>query len=148
MEMPVFGDSEASRDWVQRRGAYALVLDGENFAAVEPRPGVYFLPGGGVKPGETTERALAREVKEELGWSIRDIRPTGRAVQHFSVRGIHYRLVASFFRVLQSDGCEAGAEFDLRWLPVGESDRLFHECHGWAVKMVAGANQAPREQEA
>jgi 8-oxo-dGTP pyrophosphatase MutT (NUDIX family) len=36
-------------------------------------PGAWDVVGGHVEPGETTESALAREVREETGWSLRRI---------------------------------------------------------------------------
>lgn len=34
-------------------------------------PGVWTLPGGGVKKGETPEQAAVREIREELGYTIK-----------------------------------------------------------------------------
>jgi NAD+ diphosphatase len=54
------------------RGEEILLARGLNFA-----DGMYSTPAGFVEPGETLEEAVAREINEELGISVRDIRYFG-----------------------------------------------------------------------
>ena len=55
------------------RGRRVLLLRGS--ARSPQHPNFWDLPGGGVKEGETLERALRREVMEETGLSARVGRP-------------------------------------------------------------------------
>ncbi|MGH2389429.1 MAG: NAD(+) diphosphatase [Chloroflexota bacterium] len=50
------------------RGDEILLARGVNFA-----DGMYSTPAGFVEPGETLEEAVAREINEELGITVRDI---------------------------------------------------------------------------
>lgn len=58
--------------------AAAALLDGDGRVLIAQRPagksmaGLWEFPGGKVKPGETPEYALARELEEELGIDIRE----------------------------------------------------------------------------
>lgn len=63
----------------QRTGVYAILpRDGRLLLThqIEPEP-EFQLPGGGVDAGETSIRALHREVLEETGWSIAGPRRLG-----------------------------------------------------------------------
>ncbi|MQA80291.1 MAG: GNAT family N-acetyltransferase [Streptosporangiales bacterium] len=58
----------------------ALVRDGRNRVYAQRRtaerrlfPGIWDIVGGHVEPGETPEAALAREIEEETGWTLRRI---------------------------------------------------------------------------
>lgn len=56
---------ERHRVYVQRRSASRRLL-----------PGIWDIVGGHLEAGETPEQALAREVEEETGWKVREIRST------------------------------------------------------------------------
>ena len=57
----------------------AIVMEGEKLLvckrAIEPRPGTWTLPAGYMENGETVEEAARREVREEAGAALIDLRP-------------------------------------------------------------------------
>lgn len=59
-------------------GVGAIVLAGDRVLLIlrgkEPLKGYWSLPGGAVETGESVEEALRREVREETGLEIREIR--------------------------------------------------------------------------
>lgn len=59
-----------------RPGAYGVLLR-EGRALLVRHGRAVLLPGGGIDPGETPTRALAREVLEETGWRIGPARRVG-----------------------------------------------------------------------
>lgn len=69
----------AGRVYRDRPGAYAILLRGGRLLVThQERPWPEFqLPGGGIDPGEQTLPALAREVREETGWSVTGLRRLG-----------------------------------------------------------------------
>lgn len=59
------------------RVAAVIVNDGKILAQRDTKTNEYYLPGGRVTFGETSEEALLREIKEELKIDIPDYRPFG-----------------------------------------------------------------------
>jgi 8-oxo-dGTP diphosphatase len=66
----VFGKPIKGYRYIERPGAYAIILDEAKRVAVVKNPLGYFLPGGGQDPGESPEETVKREVLEECGFSI------------------------------------------------------------------------------
>ncbi len=63
----------------ERRAARAIVFDADKKVALLHVSKKHFhkLPGGGVEAGESVEEALRREVSEEIGCEIQNIRELG-----------------------------------------------------------------------
>ncbi len=71
----------AKNNYSNRRSIYVLLFDDENkIASIKYREEIghmYPLPGGGVNEEEEWTEGLMREVKEEIGCIIKDIKPIG-----------------------------------------------------------------------
>lgn len=70
---------KAGQSYRRRPGVYAVLLDGDDLLTTfqhEPLP-EYQLPGGGIDKGEHPIAALHREVMEETGWHIANVRRVG-----------------------------------------------------------------------
>jgi len=78
-DIPQFG--EKIPGCIDRPGAYAVILKNDMLLAIE-KPDGYFLPGGGIDPGETKEIALLREIFEETGHQGKIISYLGVANQY------------------------------------------------------------------
>jgi len=59
-------------------GARILLIDNKRILLVKHTyQNQYFLPGGMIKPGETFEQAAKRELKEETGYQVDDLKLFG-----------------------------------------------------------------------
>ncbi len=68
---------------IPRTAARAIVLNKGNIALIHISKHKYHkLPGGGVDPGESIQEALAREMLEEVGCTIRVLGEVGEIIEH------------------------------------------------------------------
>ena len=138
---PVFGRAPTGAACHARPAAYAVILNADGLVAtvradVRGKP-EYWLPGGGTHLGETPEQTVARELREELGCTVRLIRRIGRATQFFYAGDERrwYEMMATFF--LAEFGPESIGAGELHWLDAREhADRFLHACHAWAASQV------------
>jgi 8-oxo-dGTP diphosphatase len=101
----------------------AVVVDGRLLAARRPArdgaPGGWELPGGKVEPGESPERALVREVAEELGCTVT---VTGTLAGEAPIGDT---MVLRVLTAELTDGQPAPHEHDaIRWLGAAELDSV------------------------
>lgn len=95
-----------------------MVTDGGKLLVLERSdpdwPGIA-CPGGHVEPGESFVRAAVREVKEETGLDVRELRLCG--VKQWTDPGKGYRYVVFLYRTDRFSGeLRASAEGKVYWL--------------------------------
>ena len=101
-----------------RRGAIGVLKqDGQYFmvqrAATVPKGGMWCFPGGHVESGETSRDAVIRELREELGLTVKPVRRVG------AVRVLDSRHVLAVWIVERSSGelhLSTAEIADARWL--------------------------------
>lgn len=96
-----------------------MICDGENVLVQDRRnpdwPGITF-PGGHVEPCESFVRSVIREVKEETGLDIADVRLCG--VKQFTARDGSYRYIVFLYKTSTFTGTlRASDEGEVCWLP-------------------------------
>jgi 8-oxo-dGTP diphosphatase len=140
--IPEFGNKLDGIDYIDRRGAYAVIEnDDRQIAVIETRYG-YFLPGGGIDPGETHADALKRELMEETGYQVSLLAEIGAAVDYIKAarEKKYYQIRSKFYRVQLDSKLGEGVENDHRlvWLVQEEALKLLtRQSQVWVVQKMA-----------
>jgi 8-oxo-dGTP pyrophosphatase MutT (NUDIX family) len=137
---PVFGAHRPGYAYTVRPSAYALLRDdASRVLIVRARVG-WFLPGGGVEPGETAAAAAVRETAEECGLVIEAGRRVGSATEIVHSPAGHggVEKASVFFEgVIVGTTTAAEPDHELAWLSPDEAiARLAHKSHQWAVSLL------------
>lgn len=109
-----------TRDMPDDRTSMEVALVGRN------HPGIWALPKGTPRPGETIEQVAVREVQEETGLQVRLIAYIG-SVSYFFVRDqvrYHKQVRHFLFEAIGGDPVLHDHEYDVvEWFPLAEACR-------------------------
>ena len=119
-----------------RDGVVAIIRDGDRVLLIRrgervPFPGHWGLASGKREPGETLERALVREVREELGLEVRPGRQVWESLGADGLHRLHWWTAEIIGESLRPSPREVS---EARWVtaeefeglsPVLEGDRRF-----------------------
>ena len=83
--VPIFGVSDSRLPHVIRLSAYGLVVDAADELAIVRTPTGTYLPGGGMRSGESAEAAVGREAREECGLEVQLTSWRRAAIDHVAV---------------------------------------------------------------
>ena len=137
--IPEFGTRLVGIDYMDRPGVHAVIEDDDGQVGVIETSTGYFLPGGGMDPGETEVDALKREIMEEIGYQVSALAEIGAAVEYIQAaqEKKHYRIQSKFYQVRLDSRIAEGIEKDHRfvWLPKEEAQQLLtRQSQAWAVR--------------
>lgn len=125
-----FGLDNPSPDvYLEREASRAIVFDGDNNVALLHSTNYHYhkLPGGGIEGGEDMMDALRREISEEIGCEIKNIRELGIIEEYRNKFALHQ---TSYCFIADLDGekgtphfedAELADGFETVWLCLGDA---------------------------
>jgi 8-oxo-dGTP diphosphatase len=142
VNVPEFGIRLDGTDYIARPGVYVVLEDHAGQIAVIENGTGYFLPGGGMEPGETEVEALRREVREEIGCQVLALTVIGDAIEYLQARsdGKYYRVDSRFYKARMGVNVGEGTEENHRlvWMRQTDALRLLtRQSQVWAIQNLA-----------
>ncbi len=97
---------EQEKDFRVRKVARAVVFDSENKIAViySKKYNFHALPGGGIEDGESSEQAVIRECKEEIGCDVSIEKEIGYVFEYSKIKKMKYESFCYIARVVGEKG--------------------------------------------
>ena len=139
MQYRLFGEKREGAEYIKREGAYIICIRDGCVAASKAAKG-YYLPGGGVKNGESHEECISRECIEETGYSVRAVEKIAEAEIFFEngSKG-NFHLFQNYYRgefiKKEKEPIETDVVFE--WLPLENTDKMVVDGQKWAVRVCA-----------
>ena len=143
VEIPRFGEPVAGQPYIVRPSAYAVARDESGGIAVVRTPEGVFLPGGGIDPGESAERAAARETREECAIDVRVEREVGKAadIVWSGKDAACFEKRSVFFSAEITARLDRTADHEVLWLRPDEAIATITRAgHRWAVRQWSGVS--------
>lgn len=118
--------------YIEREAARAIVFDENNNVALlhATKNNYHKLPGGGIEEGEDIKKALNREIMEEIGCQIVDVKELGIIEEYRNEDSLHQ---VSHCFITKLDGKKGEPEFTKSeieegfkpvWLPLDEAIKI------------------------
>lgn len=142
-ELGLFSADDGELTWTRRAARGVLTNDKAQTAMMHfTKTGVCKLPGGGMEDNETIEVALRREIREETGYEITDIRELGMVEENRQASGMHQLSYCYMARVTDFVGTdltekEAGQGMELVWVDTIDA----------AIEMIRAGQEQARVDE-
>ncbi|MFA6256868.1 MAG: NUDIX domain-containing protein [Candidatus Paceibacterota bacterium] len=115
--------------YIERETARGIIFDDSNNVALlySIKKDYYTLPGGGIEEGESVIQALHREMIEEIGCKITDIKEVGSVEEYRNNEALH-QISHCFIARLAGDKGEPQPteeeileDFNPVWMPIDEA---------------------------
>lgn len=103
---------KAVGEYTVRPTVKAIVVDSQNNIAILKARGHYLLPGGGIENGENKIDAIKREIMEELGCTIENIKEFTASNQYRNKSMKHYEVFFFEGKVLADKGMPTTVQED------------------------------------
>lgn len=120
------------------------IVDDDGFG---PRD-YYETPGGGIKPGESHEQALHREIEEEVGYKCEVIKFIAEVDDYYN---LIYRKNHNYFYLVKVKGkakqqLEPDEKIriaDIIWVPIDEAIKLYENMQNVLVGKIVKQRELP-----
>lgn len=135
--IPQFGNPHGV--FTDRPGAYAVLRNSRGQLLTVFVRERYHLPGGGIEKNEEPLAAVIREVREETGYEVGQLKEIGRANQFLDIKdfGLINKIGIYFQGMVEDQPIRKTSEEDhqVMWVDPEEfTNSTAHDFHKWAVR--------------
>ena len=139
--MEQFGIKNPDVNYIDRPSSYAVIIDHQNRILVVLFRSKYFLPGGGIEGGESSEETIHRELSEEVGLKVKINSKIGTAGEYVDIpqEELCVNKIGVFYHceIVDESKRESEKDHESFWLQIGDFETgAAHESHYWAVKQA------------
>lgn len=127
------GEKDINIDYKKRPGAYAIIIRKEdNKIGIVTDGHDYFYLGGGIEDGETKIEALNRELIEESGYTIKNVKKFDEVGSYIYAEGKGYLEVLAYVYIAEFDTkVTEPIEKDHEVLWINPKDYFGKMCREW-----------------